>query len=48
MKTVELKAKVRESVGKSQAKKVRALGAIPANVYGSGSKRSKAVRTRTS
>jgi len=38
MKTVELKAKVRESVGKSQAKKVRALGAIPANVYGSGSK----------
>lgn len=38
MKTVELKAKVREGVGKSAAKKVRAQGNIPANVYGTHSK----------
>jgi len=38
MKTVELKAKVREGVGKTAAKKVRAQGGIPANVYGTNSK----------
>ncbi len=38
MKTVELKAKAREGVGKTAAKKVRAEGGIPANVYGTNFK----------
>jgi large subunit ribosomal protein L25 len=38
MKTVELKAKVREGVGKGVAKKLRAQGVIPAIVYGSYTK----------
>jgi large subunit ribosomal protein L25 len=36
MATVELKAKVRESIGKGSARKARAAGLVPAVLYGEG------------